>query len=69
MTDIKEGYFVQFSGRLCPIIEIADGLAKLCNGQKVASYLLCPVVADTFLDIKFTQVCDYLRFSVRGCEN
>ena len=62
MTDFKEGYFVQFNGRLCTIIEMADGIAKLSNGQEVAYDQLYPVKTGDSLDRQITLVCDNIRY-------
>jgi hypothetical protein len=62
MTDIKEGYFVQFNGRLCSIIAMVNGIAKLSNGQEVAYDLLYPVKTGDPLDRQITLVCDNMRY-------
>lgn len=58
MTDYKIGSFVHFNGRLCSIIEMADGIAKLSNSQEVAYDHLYSVKTGDPLDRQITLVCD-----------
>lgn len=62
MTDFKEGYFVQFKGCICSIIAMANGIAKLRNGQEVTYDQLYPVKTGDPLDRQITLVCDNMRY-------
>ena len=43
MTIFKTGNFVRIDGRLCSIIAMENGIAKLSNGQEVACAQLHPI--------------------------
>lgn len=62
MIEFEIGSFVQFNGRLCSIIAMADGIAKLSNGEEVAYDQLYPVKTGDPLDRQITLVCDNMRY-------
>ena len=62
MIELEIGSFVQFNGRLCSIIAMADGITKLSNGQEVAYDQLYPVKTGDPLDRQITLVCDNMRY-------
>ena len=62
MKEFNIGNFVQFDGCLCSIIAMADGIAKLSNGQEVAYDQLYPVKTGDPLDRQITLVCDNMRY-------
>ena len=62
MIEFEIGSFVQFNGRLCSIIEMADGIAKLSNSQEVAYDHLYSVKTGDPLDRQITLVCDNIRY-------
>lgn len=62
MKDYIIGSFVQINGRLCSIIAMENGIAKLSNGQEVSYDQLCPVEIGDPLDKQITLVCDNIRY-------
>ena len=62
MTIFKTGNFVRSDGRLCSIIAMENGIAKLSNGQEVACAQLHPIKIGDPLDKQITLVCDNIRY-------
>ena len=62
MIEFDIGSFVQFNGRLCSIIALVNGIAKLSNGQMVACEQFTPIEIGNPLDKQITLVCYNLRY-------
>lgn len=67
--EFEIGNFVQFDGRLCSIIAMANGLAKLSDGHEVAYDQLCPIEIGYSLDKQITLVCDNIRYPAGDIKN
>ena len=62
MIEFETGSLVQFNGSISSIIAMANGIAKLSNGQEVAYDQLCPVEIGDPLDKQITLVFDNIRY-------